>query len=77
MFNKFWDKKKLAAYGILGNTGQVGLGWGDKDKYGQSSYQVTDDGGIYFWVSRIADSNVEIEIVTFDAGLLKCGDLIL
>lgn len=48
MFNKFWDKKKLAAYGILGNTGQVGLGWGDKDKYGQSSYQVSDDGGINF-----------------------------
>lgn len=48
MFNKFWDKKKLAAYGILGNTGQVGLGWGDKDKYGQSGYQVADDGGIYF-----------------------------
>ncbi|WP_239452936.1 outer membrane beta-barrel protein [Flavobacterium tistrianum] len=48
MFNKFWDKKKLAAYGILANTGQVGLGWGDKDKYGQSSYQITDDGGIYF-----------------------------
>lgn len=48
MFNKFWDKKKIAAYGILANTGQVGLGWGDKDKYGQSGYQVTDDGGIYF-----------------------------
>jgi hypothetical protein len=46
MFNKFWDKKKIAAYGILGNTGQVGLGWGDKDKYGQSGYQITDDGGI-------------------------------
>ncbi|WP_348798382.1 outer membrane beta-barrel family protein [Flavobacterium adhaerens] len=48
MYNKFWDKKKIAVYGIFGNTGQVGLGWGDKDKYGQNSYQVTDDGGIYF-----------------------------
>ncbi len=48
MFNKFWDKKKLAAYGILGNTGQVGLGWGDKDKYGESNYQIADDGGINF-----------------------------
>ncbi|MWB93325.1 outer membrane beta-barrel protein [Flavobacterium sp. GA093] len=48
MFNKFWGKKKLAAYGILGNTGQVGLGWGDKDKYGASNFQVTDDGGINF-----------------------------
>ncbi|QPH37791.1 outer membrane beta-barrel family protein [Pedobacter endophyticus] len=48
MFNRFWGKKKFSAYGITGNTGQVGLGWGDADKYGGNSFQVSDDGGIYF-----------------------------
>jgi len=48
MFNKFWGKKKFSAYGILGNNGQIGLGWDDRDKYGSSNFQVSDDGGIYF-----------------------------
>jgi hypothetical protein len=49
MFNKFVGKKKFSAYGILGNNGQVGLGWQDSQKYGSSSSMVTgDDGGIYF-----------------------------
>ncbi|WP_316802529.1 outer membrane beta-barrel family protein [Pedobacter nototheniae] len=51
MFNKFWGKKKFSAYGILGNTGQVGLGWQDSDKYGSRNMQVSDDGGIYFFSS--------------------------
>ncbi|MCZ4243319.1 outer membrane beta-barrel family protein [Pedobacter punctiformis] len=49
MFNKFWGKKKFSAYGIAGNTGQVGLGWQDSDKYGSNNMQVSDDGGIYFY----------------------------
>jgi len=49
MFNKFWGKKKFSAYGIFGNTGTVGLGWDDRDKYGGSSgMTMTDDGGMYF-----------------------------
>ena len=49
MFNKFWGKKKFSAYGIVGNTGQVGLGWQDSEKYGSSNMQVSDDGGVYFY----------------------------
>lgn len=49
MFNKFAGKKKFSAYGILGNNGQVGLGWQDSQKYGSSANMVSgDDGGIYF-----------------------------
>lgn len=53
MFNAFKGKQKFSAYGIAGNTGQTGLGWGDKDKYGTSDMQVSDDGGVYF--SRSSD----------------------
>lgn len=49
MFNKFNGKKKFSAYGVLGNTGKVGLGWQDSQKYGSSgNATVSDDGGIYF-----------------------------
>jgi len=49
MFNKFAGKKKFSAYGVLGNTGKVGLGWQDSQKYGSSdNATVSEDGGIYF-----------------------------
>ncbi|WP_443937047.1 outer membrane beta-barrel family protein [Pedobacter sp. MW01-1-1] len=48
MFNRFWGKKKFSAYGVFGNTGQIGLNWNDSDKYGTNNFQVSDDGGIYF-----------------------------
>lgn len=48
MFNKFWGKKKFSAYGILGNTGTVGLGWDDRDKYGGNAMTVSDEGYMYF-----------------------------
>ncbi|KQS41935.1 outer membrane beta-barrel family protein [Pedobacter sp. Leaf194] len=44
MFNKFWGKKKFSAYGIFGNTGTVGLGWDDRDKYGGTNMQDSDQG---------------------------------
>lgn len=34
MANKFSPKEKMAIYGNLGNTGNVGLGGGDNNKYG-------------------------------------------
>lgn len=34
MFNLFKGKKKVSAYGILSNTGKIGLGWEDADKFG-------------------------------------------
>jgi hypothetical protein len=36
MANYFKKKEKLAAYGILSNTGKTGLNWSDRDTYGQS-----------------------------------------
>lgn len=51
MFNAFKGKQKFSAYGIFGNTGQTGLGWGDRDKYGGSgnNMEFSDDGGIMFF----------------------------
>jgi hypothetical protein len=34
MFNYFKGKKKASAYGIASNTGKIGLGWEDADKFG-------------------------------------------
>jgi hypothetical protein len=34
MINYFKGKKKFSAYGILSNTGKVGLDWGERDKFG-------------------------------------------
>jgi len=34
MLNYFKGKKKVSVYGIASNTGQTGLGWGDRDKFG-------------------------------------------
>jgi signal peptidase I len=37
MINYFKKKQKLAAYGILSNTGKTGLNWQDRDNFGQSN----------------------------------------
>jgi hypothetical protein len=37
MFNLFKGKKKAAVYGIHSNTGKIGLGWEDRDKFGGGS----------------------------------------
>jgi len=53
MFNMFKAKKKFSGYGILGNTGKVGLGWEDRNKYsGSTNMEFSDDGGIYFYSSN-------------------------
>src|ERR1700744_5553032 len=36
MANYFKNKEKLAAYGIISNTGKTGLNWQERDNYGQS-----------------------------------------
>ncbi len=36
MANYFQNKEKLAAYGIISNTGKTGLNWSERDNYGQS-----------------------------------------
>lgn len=48
MLNAFKGKRKLAAFGIMSNTGKIGLGWEDRDKFsGNSNTQYTDDGYMY------------------------------
>ncbi|HXB96202.1 MAG TPA: outer membrane beta-barrel protein [Puia sp.] len=36
MANYFRKKEKIAAYGIVSNTGKTGLNWSERDNYGQS-----------------------------------------
>src|SRR4030095_10881123 len=51
MANSFQGKRKLAAYGIMSNTGQVNLDWQDAQNYGGGidglTTETTDDGGVY------------------------------
>ncbi len=35
MANAFKGKRKFSAYGIMSSTGATGLGWGDREKYGE------------------------------------------
>ncbi len=51
MINLFKNKRKIAGYGIMSNTGQTNLDWQDAQNYGGGStdMQVTDDGGIMFF----------------------------
>jgi len=50
MFNRFKGKEKFSAYGTIANTGKVGLGWQDNDKYASSgNMEFTDDGGIIIY----------------------------
>ncbi len=48
MFNAFKAKRKMAAYGIMSNTGQTNLDWKDAQNYGGGAdVNVMDDGGVY------------------------------
>lgn len=42
MANYFKNKEKLAAYGIVSNTGKTGLNWQERDNYGQSILGTAD-----------------------------------
>jgi len=48
MFNKFKAKEKIAVYGILGNTGKIGLNWNEQGKYSgmAGEVEIMDGGGI-------------------------------
>lgn len=48
LFNKFKAKEKVSGYLVLSNTGKTGLGWREAEKYGNSSLEVMDDGGLMF-----------------------------
>lgn len=45
MFNYFKKRQKIAAYGMLSNTGKISLGWEDNQKYGSADDIEFDDAG--------------------------------
>ncbi|MBA3827946.1 MAG: TonB-dependent receptor [Taibaiella sp.] len=49
MINAFKGKQQISAFGIMANTGTVGLGWEDRDKFGSGSgtTMIGDEGQIY------------------------------
>lgn len=50
MINVFRGKEKISAYGILSNTGKIGLNWGDREKFGSGNGELSfnDDGDMEF-----------------------------
>ncbi|MBK9530472.1 MAG: outer membrane beta-barrel protein [Chitinophagaceae bacterium] len=59
MANAFKGKRKLAAYGIMSNTGQTNLDWQDNQNYGGSAgmtTEVMDGGGIMITSEGDGDS---------------------
>src|SRR5258705_2412454 len=61
MINSFMGKRKMAAYGIMSNTGQTNLDWQDAQNYGGGdidgmSSGISDDGGMFIMISGGEDS---------------------
>ncbi|HMR82575.1 MAG TPA: TonB-dependent receptor family protein [Niabella sp.] len=69
MLNAFKAKRKIAAYGIMSNTGKLNLDWDDRNRYGGGSdVQTTDDGG--FYMTSMGDYNRSDGIPTnWNAGI--------
>jgi hypothetical protein len=61
MVNAFKAKRKLAAYGIMSNTGQTNLDWQDAQNYGNGmeglESGVTEDGGMYISFNTPEEDN--------------------
>jgi hypothetical protein len=60
MVNAFKNKRKLAAYGIMSNTGQTNLDWQDAQNYGGSNSgmemgMTEDGGGMYMSMTSSSD----------------------
>ncbi len=58
MFNKFRKKEKISFYGILSNTGKIGLNWQDQRSYGDdnsSAIQYDDNGNGFMTMSSSGD----------------------
>ncbi len=60
MINAFENKRKIAAYGIMSNTGQTNLDWNDAQNYGGGpgdgmEMGISDDGGMYMSYSGGGD----------------------
>lgn len=51
MLNAFKGKRKIAIFGIMANTGKIGLGWEDRDKFGGGNgfSEITDGGYVTYY----------------------------
>jgi hypothetical protein len=60
MINAFKGKRQLSAFGIMSNTGTVGLGWEDRDKYGSGNQRSFDEesGMMYSYSSSDEDDDL-------------------
>lgn len=56
MLNAFKGKRKLAGFGIMSNTGKVGLSWQDSDKFGSNNFEYNEEEG-YFFSSYTGDED--------------------
>ena len=72
MFNLFKGKKKAAAYGIMSNTGKIGLGWEDSDKFGGGSDFA--DGDIEMGAGYISINNSDYDDEFSDWGNSYWGE---
>ncbi len=60
MLNAFKAKRKIAAYGIMSNTGQTNLDWQDQNNYGGGmgdNMVVEDNGDVYFFGGGDGEDN--------------------
>lgn len=61
MLNAFKGKRKIAAYGIMSNTGRTNLDWEDANNYGGGmdgvETGISDDGGMYMMWTGDGDDN--------------------
>jgi Outer membrane protein beta-barrel family len=60
MLNSFKNKRKLAGYGIMSNTGQTNLDWEDEQNYGGGGSMesgMSDDGGMFISISNDQDES--------------------
>jgi hypothetical protein len=61
MINAFKAKRKMAAYGIMSNTGQTNLDWRDAQNYGGGmdgmESGISDDGGMYIMINQSDEDN--------------------
>ncbi len=57
MFNSFRKKQKIAAYGIVSNTGKTGLNWQDQNSMGDNSSNtiISSDGNVVMMMGSQGD----------------------
>ena len=57
MINAFKGKRKVSAFGIMANTGKIGLGWEDRDKFGSGNNTSFSEDGFMISYENSDDDN--------------------